>query len=147
MKLPLLSDLLTYENEQVVLYYCQQHPTVSYEQGRQLLSDLLAWMWVNLHRQSNKRRTYLFGPLLTLDALWHCFILHTQDYVSFCEYYFEGYFHHHIEPRGYEHQLTAEELTDFLNDCFDYLGKDWVMRCFPSEDLEDFSSEISVSHS
>lgn len=130
MRLPPLSELLTYKNEQVVRSFCHYHPTVSYEQGKQIFVDLLAWLWLNLHRQSSKRQTYLFGPLLILDEIWHTFILHTRDYISFCQYYFEDYFHHHIEPIGFEYELTAEELADFLNDSFEYLGEAWVTRYF-----------------
>lgn len=130
MKLPLLSELLAYENERVVRYFCHSHPAISYEQGKLLFSDLLAWMWLNLFRKTKGANTYLFGPLLILDEFWHCFILHTQDYFSFCQSYFKDYFHHQIEPIGFEHQLSTEEFADFLNDCFEYLGEAWVHRHF-----------------
>lgn len=131
MKLPQLSELLRYENERVVRYFCHYHPTVPYEQAKQLFADLLAWLWLNLYRRDRERNTYLFGPLLVLDELWHAFILHTDDYFSFCQHYFDAYFHHHVEPLGFEHELTAEELADFLNDCFEYIGEAWVSRHFP----------------
>jgi hypothetical protein len=70
MKLPSLPELLAYENEAVVHYFCHQHPGYSEK------------------------------------------------------------LHHQIEPPGFEHELTTEEPADFLNDCFEYLGADWVSRYF-----------------
>ncbi|MCC5014043.1 MULTISPECIES: hypothetical protein [Legionella] len=130
MRLPPLTELLTYKNERVVRYFCHLYPDFSHEKSTQLFQDLLAWMWLNAYRQTNKRSTYLFGPLLIVDKMWHTFILHTRDYVDFCYRHFNDYFHHHVEPAGFEHHLTAEELADFLQDCFEYLGENWVLRYF-----------------
>ncbi|WED43637.1 hypothetical protein [Legionella cardiaca] len=130
MKLPLLSELLAYENARVVHYFCHYHPEFNFVQGQRLLNDFLAWMWLNAYRKNTNRHTYLFGPLLILDKLWHAFILHTDDYVSFCQHYFGEYFHHHIEPLGMEHELTPDELADFLSDAYDYLGREWIERYF-----------------
>lgn len=137
MKLPLLPELLTYENEQVVRYFCHQYPDFSYEKSKQLFQDLLAWMWLSIYRQTSNRSTYLFGPLLVLDKMWHNFILHTRDYVDFCYRYFNDYFHHHVEPAGFEYLLTAEELADFIDNCFEYLGENWVHRYFEEAYNED----------
>ncbi|MDI9817897.1 MULTISPECIES: hypothetical protein [unclassified Legionella] len=134
MKLPVLDELLAYQNEQVVRYFCHHHPDISYQEGQQLFNDLLAWMWLNACRQKSHRLTYLFGPLLRLDEVWHCFILHTPDYVDFCQHYFADYFHHHVETIGSEHELSPDELADFLEDCFEYLGDAWVERHFPALD-------------
>lgn len=131
MKLPLLSELLDYENDRVIRYFCHHHPDISTTQAKQLLCDLLAWMWLNAYRKKNNQTTYLFGPLLILDSIWHSFILHTFDYFTFCQTFFNQYFHHTIEPIGSEHRVTAEELSDFLHDCFNHLGEAWVDRYFP----------------
>lgn len=130
IQLPLLAQLLNYKNEKLIHYYCYHHPEINEDQAEHLFQDLLGWMWLNRYRQANNRQTHLFGPLLRLDEIWHSFILHTQDYFSFCLHYFGDYFHHHIEPPGFEHELSEEELADFLSDCFDYLGEDWINRQF-----------------
>lgn len=131
MKIPELSHLLAYENPTVVQYFSYKHASqLPVETCRQHFKDLLAWLWLNAYRQKNNKSTYLFGPLLIIDELWHCFILHTKDYMSFCSQYFGEYFHHHIEPPGYEHELHPDELADYLNDCFELLGEDWVNRHF-----------------
>lgn len=92
-------------------------------------------MWLSEQRKEQGKKTYLFGPLLILDELWHAFILHTRDYVDFSLKYFGRYFHHEVEIPGQEHTLEEEEFRDFLEDCFTYLGSDWVERRF-SEALQ-----------
>lgn len=62
--------------------------------------------------------------------MWHSFILHTRDYIDFSMKYFGEYFHHDVEPVGFEHVLDEEELADYLQDCFQYLNKGWVERRF-----------------
>lgn len=129
---PKLATLLTYQNDQIVRYYCKEHPAVSVEQGHLIFKDLLGWLWINAYRKQKNLKTHLFGPLLKLDAMWHVFILHTRIYTEFCQHFFSAYFHHDVEPHGEEHQLSADELTDFLGDCYDHLGEAWVVRNFES---------------
>lgn len=125
-----LADLLGYQNERVVFHFCHHHPEFSIQEGRQLFSDLLAWLWLSKQRTSLGKKTYLFGPLLILDELWHTFILHSCDYLSFSMEYFGEYMHHEVEPIGFERVLEEDELTDFLQDCFNYLDSNWVERRF-----------------
>ncbi|AMP88838.1 hypothetical protein [Legionella pneumophila] len=125
-----LSELLHYKNEKIVTHFCHSHPEYSMREGLILFEDLLAWMWLNKQRNLRGKKTYLFGPLLIIDEMWHSFILHTRDYVDFSMKYFGEYFHHDVEPVGFEHVLDEEELTDFLQDCFQYLNKEWVERRF-----------------
>ena len=127
-----LATLLAYRNSQVITHYSYKNPHLTCSEVEQNFEDLLAWLWLKTYRQSTGRSTYLFGPLLALDEMWHIFILHTEDYCNFCEMYFGTYLHHTVEPIGYEHQLTEEELDDFLQDCFKFLGKEWVLRHFSS---------------
>ncbi|KTD65096.1 hypothetical protein [Legionella shakespearei] len=135
--IPELVTLLQYQNTAVIDYFCHHHPEYSPEQAQVIFTDLLAWMWLNKQRQKFNKNTYLFGPLLILDEMWHCFILHSRDYFDFSLQYFGAYFHHEIEPVGFEHVLEEEELSDFLEDCFAYLHPDWVERRFaPALTLE-----------
>ncbi|MCL9684785.1 hypothetical protein [Legionella maioricensis] len=122
--------LLQYKNEQVVTHFCHFHPAFSLSEAQQLFEDLLAWMGLSWQRTLLGKKTYLFGPLLIMDEMWHTFILHTQDYYHFSMTYFGEYVHHHVEPIGFEHVLEEDELTDFLQDCFNYLDAAWVERRF-----------------
>lgn len=122
--------LLQYSNLSVITYFCHKYPQYSSEEAELLFADLLDWMWLNLQRKKLGKNTYLFGPLLVLDDLWHVFILHTQDYLDFSICYFGAYFHHEIEPIGHEHQVSDADLEDFLCDCFIFLDEQWVERRF-----------------
>lgn len=125
-----LSELLNYKNDKIVAHFCSTHPEYSVPEGQMLFEDLLGWMWLNKQRNLLGKKTYLFGPLLIIDEMWHSFILHTRDYIDFSMKYFGEYFHHEVEPLGFEHILDEEELTDYLEDCFKYLNKEWVARRF-----------------
>ena len=125
-----LAELRTYKNPRVLEQFCYTHGDYSLIQAEQLFTDLLAWLWLKNQRTHQQKPTYLFGPLLLLDQLWHLFILHTRDYTEFSERYFGSYLHHDPEPPGLEHHLTEEELGDYVGDCFEYMGSDWVERRF-----------------
>jgi hypothetical protein len=127
---PDLLQLKCYKNEAVVKHFCHHHPECSLDEGQELLEDLLAWMWLSNQRKKLGKKTYLFGPLIIMDEMWHVFILHTRDYVDFSMHFFDEYVHHDVEPAGFEHVMDEEELTDFLQDCFNYLDHDWVTRRF-----------------
>lgn len=125
-----LRALLHYTNDSVAIQFCHSHPDYTLAEAEQLFNDLLAWFWLSYQRKKNNKPTYLFGPLLSLDEMWHTFILNTRDYVDFSMNYFGEYHHHEPEPPGFEYQLTEEELSDYLEDCFLYIGSQWVTRRF-----------------
>ncbi|WP_298627815.1 hypothetical protein [uncultured Legionella sp.] len=125
-----LIELKQYKNQKVITCFCHHHPEFTLDDGQILFEDLLSWLWLNVQRKKHGKNSYLFGPLLILDELWHTFILHTRDYMDFTRHYFGEYIHHEVEPLGSEHVMEEEELTDFLQDCFVLLDKDWVARCF-----------------
>lgn len=127
---PELFKLLAYENDLIVQQFIQDNPTISLARGQQIFKDLLAWMWLSVYRKQKNLKTYLFGPLLELDKIWHVFILNTRLYSQFCQYYFGEYFHHDVEPMGNETELSEDELSEFLGDCYDFLGEEWVLRNF-----------------
>jgi len=130
MILPELNKLLAYQNRRVIQDFCFQQPQLTPSQVQQQFEDLSGWMWLTVYRKLQHKKTWLFGPLLTLDELWHCFILHTRDYHAFCQQFFGEYFHHDREEHDHEYELQPEELADFLQDCFLHLGEEWVERHF-----------------
>lgn len=127
---PGLLDIKRYKNQKVVNYFCYHHPEFTLDDGQLLFEDLLAWMWLNQQRKKLGKNTYLFGPLLILDEIWHAFILHTRDYIDFSMCYFGEYLHHEVEPVGFEHVMEEDELSDYLHDCFNFLEQSWVERRF-----------------
>lgn len=129
MKLPSLGQLLAYTNPLVIADFAHKNK-ISETDASALFSDLLAWMWLSVYRSQQGKLTRLFGPLLRLDDMWHCFILHTRAYNLFCETHFGAYFHHDVENAEEPHQMQPAELEDFLQDCFNFLSESWVDRYF-----------------
>ncbi len=131
IKLPALSQILVYDNESVVSQFSKENPEISVEQAKQIFQDLLCWLWLSEHRSRRQLATHMIVPLAKLDKMWHCFILHTQDYTEFCQKYFNRYLHHVAEPIGNEYTMSTDELSAYLSDCFDQLGEGWLLRNFP----------------
>lgn len=140
MKIPRLSDLLNFNSNELVGYFAHKND-ISTTASTTLLRDLLGWMWLTLHRKTKGKATHLFGPLLVLDEFWHCFILHTRLYQQFCNTYFDEFFHHDIEPLDKGYVLEAAELADFLSDCLNFLGEEWVDRYFA-----DYYSDAAIAN-
>ena len=125
-----LHAIQSYENVSVLTNFQKKNSEHDLPACQQLMSDLCAWLVLKEWRDAQGKKTWLFGPLLALDELWHVFIIHTQDYHKFCEHYFGYYVHHTVEPVGAEHVMTPDELADFLDDALESLGTDWVLRYF-----------------
>lgn len=125
-----LDIILAYQNNQVIHQFCQENPDKTVDQAQQLFADLLAWLWLSEHRNQRQLKSHMIASLQMLDEMWHVFILHTRSYTDFCQQYFHRYLHHEVEHHGNEHELTTDELTEYLNECYDYLGEDWLLRNF-----------------
>lgn len=130
-RIPQLSELVAYKNTRLLQYFCHHQAEITQEKAGQFLADLMAWLWLHAYRSRLSKATFLFGPLLILDELWHAFILHTRDYHHFCLEFFGEYVHHDIEPTDAPHEISPEALADFLSDAIDHLGLPWVERYFP----------------
>lgn len=130
MNSSVLSDVLAYDNNAVVQEFCLRHADISVADAQQIFKDLLAWLWLSEHRLQRQLHSHMIAPLAALDEMWHIFILRTRDYVEFCQQYFHRYLHHEAEQVGAEYHVTSDELTAYLEDCYEYLGEAWLARNF-----------------
>jgi hypothetical protein len=130
ISLPALSEVLEYDNASVISRFNKENPEISVEQAKQIFQDLLCWLWLSEHRSQRQLMTHMIAPLEKLDKMWHCFILHTQDYTAFCQKHFNRYLHHVVEIVGSEYVMATDELSAYLGDCFDQLGEEWLLRNF-----------------
>lgn len=130
MNFPDLNAVLAYENDAVVQRYCAEYPQVSHETAQQIFKDLLAWLWLSEHRLARQLTSHMITPLAVLDEMWHIFILHTRNYSGFCQQYFNRYLHHEVEHAGAKYHFTSDELTSYLEECYQYLGEGWLTRNF-----------------
>lgn len=127
-----LSEVLEYHNQSIIKQFCFENPSISTEEANFIFKDLLAWLWLSVHRNQKQYTTHMIAALHLLDKMWHVFILHTKDYMDFCHRYFDAYLHHEIEPLGDEYTISPDELSEFLNECYDHLGEGWLLQNFSS---------------
>jgi hypothetical protein len=52
----------------------------------------------------------LIEPSLTIDVVWHEFMLHTEAYMKFCTQNFGSYIHHRPTAEGHSFERTLELL-------------------------------------
>ncbi len=128
--LPKLKDLLVYDNNKVVSYFCRQYPSVDINEAAQIFKDLLGWLWISVYREGNGKITQFITPLNHLDTMWHVFILHTRDYFAFCDTYFSHYLHHEVESEDKQIEFSTDNLRELLSCCYDQLGEAWLKRNF-----------------
>ncbi|HTM63066.1 MAG TPA: hypothetical protein VL360_01040 [Gammaproteobacteria bacterium] len=129
-ELPLLDDVIAYQNELVINQFMKQYPDKSAADARQIFQDFLSWLWLSESRLQRNLLSHMIEPLNILDAMWHVFILHTRAYSDFCQQYFGRYLHHEVEHEDSAAVMTTEDLTEYLNDCYDCLGQEWLVRNF-----------------
>lgn len=94
----------------VVERYAAEHD-VTVTEAKRLWAELA--LFLLLSAANPYRRYGMFGPV---DAMWHNFILHTQDYARFCEE-FIGAFMHHFPCRTPSGAKWESRYLQFL---FDY---------------------------
>ena len=63
-----------------------------------------------------------------MDDFWHAFILHTREYMDFCQRHFGHYFHH--EPRDHSRSAEARDGTPGM------ITKALIEQLFPAHDPE-----------
>lgn len=56
---------------------------------------------------------YVLPPSLEIDEVWHAHILHTEDYMYFCNQVFGGFLHHHPH-HGKNNEITDKQLKDMF---------------------------------
>lgn len=62
------------------------------------------------------------GPTETVDEVWHSFIVHTREYVDFCDRVMAGYLHHVVAtPRA-----EGEEMRTLLTRYFEGVDVDGI---------------------
>lgn len=145
-KLPILSDLLTYQNPLVIKRFSKQFPQYKND-AKEIFKDMLKYLWIGRKhhielknspdRKDLQFTTVMHKEMLIIDEMWHAFILITKQYADFCHHYF-GEFIHHIPEVGEEvneeHVIDKiafeNELTLFLSYIYDELGEETVKRWF-----------------
>ena len=136
-----LEQLLLYKNPHVLARYERDfsHNRLTAEEA---LSELIKYFWL-CHQHSKDKESsqndslqftcMMHAEMHELDAMWHTFLLFTQEYQEFCLTYF-GYFIHHA-PLTEENKLSINdnydiELERFLSYLYDKLGLNTLSKWF-----------------
>lgn len=90
--------------------------------------EITSEMWVEAQEEYRNfvylcliTRKQLTIPNKVMDYIWHAHILHTRDYLAFCETVNDGnYFHH--QPELYNQNNFEEALEKSQQISQDYLG-------------------------
>lgn len=104
-----LDEILEYKNNNVVNSFLKQYPIERCD-AEMIFKNVLKWLWYCRTPESQGYRT-IDMSIFAIDEMWHNFILHTPDYMKFCNEYFGGYVHH--QPSTEDDKViekTHEEL-------------------------------------
>ncbi len=135
--LPLLEDVLSYKNEDVVARFAQEYK-ISEEDSEDVFREMLRWLWICAKRkhavesgEAEHLAVPLFNEARVIDMMWHTFLLYTQAYADFCDHYF-GFFIHHqpksrAERKAWQHVIATDperarrEREAHLKQVYEYL--------------------------
>ena len=82
-----LAAIMAYENEAVVIRFAEDQQ-VDLDTARRIFHGLKQFLAVYIF--NGGKRT----PAKIVDECWHTFLLHSRDYVAFCDAFMRGYVHH-----------------------------------------------------
>lgn len=135
-----LNNLLKYKNPYVLSRY-EQGFSQSKIPAEEALTELIKYFWLcDKHSKDKLKRPnhealdftcVMYEEMSELDAMWHTFLLFTEDYQAFCFKYFD-YFIHHRPLKGKE-KLTENDplkLERFLSYVYDELGEETLKKWF-----------------
>lgn len=116
-----LQETTAYRNPRVINKFRTQY-AVGEPEADELFVEMLKWLWLCARAREDREANLPDVPrvlniqsgLIIIDELWHLFILHTRDYVDFCERHFGFYLHHYPGHPAFEpptEEDTAKELS------------------------------------
>lgn len=83
-------DILTYRAPFLIEKLLKDAIIDSSEEGEQLFTEVKRWMI--LVRLDTSKVWQMYS--LRIDEVWHQFVLFTDEYIKFCDFYFGSYFSH-----------------------------------------------------
>lgn len=129
-----LKKLAEEELEIVFLYWAKESDYVNYseEYGKRIRIEFLRFISLRFFTKK------LIFPPPAIDEFWHMFILHSEEYVAFCNRQFGEYLHH--KPYS---TIPADEYREGAKGKFTI---DLVTKIYPdrSEDIWEVSFECAM---
>ena len=138
-----LLHLLQYKNIHVLNRYSIDFPDNKMI-PEEAFEELVKFFWLSLKHQEEKlcfpkdnELDFIFGmhsEMKEIDDMWHTFLLFTKDYISFCQQYLGGFFHHSPNTEKEEEQMTPDDFeldfSRFLSYVYDNLGEKTLVKWF-----------------
>lgn len=148
---PDLTQLLNYQNPQVIKRYQRDFPNANVDAGF-LFMNLLKYLWL-CKKHIHDKKLHPSDPALdfiavmhqemrAMDDIWHVFILHTKDYADFCQKYFGEFLHHVPNVVTDQPEIFGDfeqECEKYLSYVYDNLGEQTVRDWFAEHLIEDDS--------
>ncbi|MFO0667174.1 MAG: hypothetical protein U0174_24690 [Polyangiaceae bacterium] len=138
-KLASIDYVLGYENRDVVATF-RRYYSIGRREAARLWQDMLRFLWLG---EAAARQGYTGGiPMypwqVLMDEMWHCFILHSEDYAAFCQRYFGTFLHHRpssrkvVRTRDVDATRIQATIDGTIELAYDLLGarvaKRWFMH-------------------
>lgn len=130
-----LSRVLRYRNHHVVSTFRRTYAIDAREVER-LWQDMLRLLWLTqtLAVRGEHHGIALHAGQDLVDELWHAFLLHTEDYGSFCQRYLGTFLHHRPasaeRTRKREGAGDAEAFRRTVELTYDLLGREVALRWY-----------------
>ena len=134
-------EVSQYRNTYVIERYKKDFPDNTMA-AEETFEELIKYLWLTQKHKEDQRnfpeneelnfRCSMHSEMKEIDDMWHTFLLHTKQYMLFCEKYFGGFIHH--APATLDDKFTADEFkTDFsryLSYIWDNLGEEVITKWF-----------------
>ncbi|ENO3978372.1 hypothetical protein ACBI01_002521 [Aeromonas veronii] len=134
-QLPASTEVLKYKCDAALAIFRRKF-LVSSTDADELWQDTLLWLWLGKFHEIDKNPKkpdllVIFPQILSIDEMWHAFILCTREYHDFCQRYFGGYIHHapNADPG---HVLSSDHFRSNVDYVSNVLGKHIAMRWYLS---------------
>jgi hypothetical protein len=129
-----LDEALEYQNEEIIHRFLQIYD-MSFAEAGDIFIQTKKWLWLLAvaHQDENMGkkvpRLTIDKSLLSIDEMWHNFILFTQEYGKYCISKFGFYIHHKPNFAGKnQEEQTLLSLVDHRRNQYSYtydvLGSD-----------------------
>jgi|GEM_PF-2346181 len=132
---PVLSEVLSYQAPFLIDKLYKNSIVDSKDEGRQLFTELKRWM---LLTRLDKTKIWPMHSL-RIDEVWHQFVLFTDEYIKFCQFFFGSYIAH--SPSN---APGIEDIDASLFGSFSEFGKAYY-KVFDIELPEIWFDEKSVN--
>ena len=96
------------ENEEIVIKGFMDRYDVTFDEAAEIFEETKKFLELAAETSEEGHSVFIDNPLLIIDEMWHTFILHTRQYVSFCLGRFNRFIHHVPTPSSAKQSLAEE---------------------------------------